>query len=54
MKKEELLKHLAHMFKCYEYNFINVDFKPPEEGVQAYKEIVALIKKEVSEEFVEK
>ena len=55
MKKEKLLEQLAHMFKCYEYNFINVDWKPPEEGVQAYQEIVALIKKpQVTEEFIEK
>ena len=54
LKEKELLKHLAHMFKCYEYNFINVDWKPPEEGVQAYKQIKEMIQKPgVTEEWIE-
>ena len=54
LKKEELLKHFAHMFKCYEYNFINVDWKPPEDGVQAYKQIKEMIQKpQVTEEWIE-
>ena len=43
LSKEKTLKHLAHMFKCYEYNFINVDYKPPEEETQVYRQICQII-----------
>jgi len=64
MKEEELLeclKDIHHSWKCLneiiQYNFPDVyqDYikKLIRKTEQAYKEIVALIKKEVSEEFIE-
>ena len=54
LSREELLRILLHMFKCYEYNFINKEFKPPEEGKQAYNQMRKLIQRKVGRKFVEK
>ena len=44
LTQEELNKTLEHMFKAYEYNFINVKKKPPKIGKQAYNQIKELIR----------
>ena len=46
MKKEELLSWLDQAHRYF-------TFEPPGKDEQAYKEIVALIKKEVTEEWIE-